>query len=136
MRILILPLALAALAGCTATPAETARAAQREEARQLALATQLDGLVPGRPTSCLDQHGSTQLSSYGSTLLYKAGKNTVYRTDTIGACDGVARGDILVTHSPSGRLCRGDLAQTVDSTSHFFTGSCAIGDFVAYRRPR
>lgn len=136
MRILLLPILLAALASCTATPAETARATEREAARQQALAAQLDGLVPGKPTSCLDSAGSTQLKSYGSTLLYKASNNVIYRTDTIGACDGVARGDILVTRSSSGRLCRGDLAQTVDSGSLFFTGSCAIGDFVAYRKPR
>ena len=56
MRSLILSLiAVASLAACTETPAETARAAEREAGEQARLAHRLAGLVPGKPQSCLDQ---------------------------------------------------------------------------------
>ena len=38
------------------------------------------------------------------------------------------------TRTPSGQLCRGDIAQAVDRTANFPAGSCSFGDFVPYTR--
>ncbi len=138
MRMRILPLLVlpaVLLVGCTQTPAEVERAQVREAGVQEKLAKQLAGLVPGKPTSCINQFPQKQSSGYGATILYRVNRNLVYRSDTVGGCEGIARGDILVTRTPSGQLCRGDIAQTFDQASRFPTGSCSFGDFVPYSRP-
>jgi hypothetical protein len=125
------------LAGCTTSPREAERAATAEAATQEALGTELAGLVPGEPTACLPEPGRSQLSSkgYGATIVYSASRALKYRSDTTGGCERLARGDTLITRTPIGRVCRGDIATTVDRTTGFQTGSCAFGDFVPYRRP-
>ena len=125
------------LAGCTTSPREAVRAATAEAASQQALAAELAGLVPGEPTTCLPEPTRNQLASrgYGATIVYVASPTLKYRNDTTGGCERLGRGDTLITRTPIGRVCRGDIATTVDRTSGFQTGSCAFGDFVPYRRP-
>lgn len=125
--------AMVAVAGCAATPKEQAAAAARAAVAQESLDQALAGLTPDKPVTCLPNFQNRQLKAYGQTLVYTVSRNLKYRTDTSGGCEGVARGDILVTRSPQGRLCSGDIAQTVDQASRFPTGSCAMGDFVPYR---
>jgi hypothetical protein len=124
LSLLMLPAALLA-AGCTQTQAEVERAQVREAGVQEKLAKELAGLVPGKPESCISQFPQKSSSGFGPTILYRASSGLVYRSDTAGGCEGIARGDILVTRTSSGQLCRGDIAQTLDQTSHFPT----------YRRP-
>lgn len=136
MRVILAALPVLLMAGaCTQTPAETARAAARVQIEQEGLAKELAGLVPGKPMSCLDNFRSTQLASYGPTILYRVSKSLVYRTETGGGCTRVGRGDILVTRSPEGRTCAGDISQTFDTGSRMPTGSCSLGQFVPYRKP-
>lgn len=140
MRSLILSLSAAAtLAACTQTPAETARAADRAAGEQAKLEHRLAGLVPGKPQACIDQFQTrdAQVSSYGNTILYSLGRNIAYRSDTAGGCSdlGSAGHNILVTKTFSSQLCQGDIATTVDSTSHFQSGSCGFGPFVRYAKP-
>jgi len=130
MRILISLLVLS-LSG-SAVAADSAAQRRTDEEK---LATALSGLVPDqRPTDCLDQHRSSQTEAYGATILYRVSPTLVYRNDTSGGCEKIASGDILVTTSNSGRLCRGDLARTVSPASRAPTGSCALGSFTAYRK--
>ena len=132
---LLLP--LIGLAACVQTPADTARAAQAHQATQARLDKALAGLTPGETSSCIPTLlPSVQTEAYGSTLLYRAGRNLVYRTETGGGCENAGRGDILVTKQLQGRPCRGDIATTVSPTSRTFSGSCSLGDFTVYRRPR
>ena len=129
MRIL-LPLLAIALSGCAAS-AETQKGATDEAKLTAALA----GLTPQKPQACIDDFQSASIEAYGPTILYKVGRGLIYRSDTAGGCERIARGDILVTRSLSGgRLCRGDIAQTVDSTSHMQTGSCSFAAFTPYRK--
>lgn len=127
---------LAVLAACSTTPEQAERAAEREAAAQESLEAELAGLTPGEPTTCLPTIGRTQVSSkgYGSTIVYRVSDNLKYRTDTSGGCEGIARGDILITSTPIGRVCSGDIAQTFDRVARFPTGSCSFGQFVPYRR--
>lgn len=138
MRIPLSCLAAAlALAGCARTPAETARAADAVAADQQKLDKALAGLTPGKPTDCLPSLPTTrQTEGIGQTILYRVDRSLIYRNDTGGGCERIARGDALVTVSPSGRLCRGDIARTVDLVARFPTGSCSLGSFVPYTAPR
>ena len=133
LPLLMLPAIL--LGACTQTQAEVERAQVREAGVQEKLAKELAGLVPGKPESCISQFPQKQSSGYGATILYRVNSGLVYRSDTVGGCEGIARGDILVTRTPSGQLCRGDIAQTFDQASRSPTGSCSFGDFVPYRKP-
>ena len=140
MRSLILSLtAIATLAACTETPAETARAADRAAAVQAKIAHRLAGLVPGKPQACLDQYEmrDAQVSSYGNTILYTLGRGTAYRSDTTGGCSdlGGSGHNILVTKIYSSQLCQGDIATTIDNSSHMQSGACSFGPFVRYSKP-
>jgi hypothetical protein len=134
---MILPSILVALlaTACAPTPQQAARAAVDADATQAKLAKALAGLTPGKPMSCLSQLQSTNLEAYGPTLLYRVSRNLVYRNDTAGGCERAGRDDVLVTRSPTGQLCRGDIGQTFDRASRFPTGGCSLGDFVPYRKP-
>ncbi len=136
MRILVptLSIAVLALTGCAMSPAETARYQRAQEADRAALGQQLVGLHATSTDSCMNNYGSSSLKAYGSTLVYSVSKNLVFVNDTTGGCEGVERGDILVTKSPSGRLCSGDIAQTVTVGSRVPSGSCALGSFTTYRK--
>jgi hypothetical protein len=138
MRILAPTLALAALAltGCAMSPAETARAQERAAADQAALGQKLAGLHPAGTTDCLDhfQTNNASLSAYGPALVYRVSDRLVYVNDTAGGCEAVSRGDILVTKSNQGQLCRGDIGQTVTPGSRVPSGSCALGSFTKYVR--
>jgi hypothetical protein len=133
LPLLMLPAAL--FGACTQTQADVERAQVREADVQEKLAKELAGLVPGKPVSCINQFPQKQSSGYGATILYRASGNLVYRSDTVGGCEGIARGDVLVTQTPTGQLCRGDIARTFDQASRFPTGSCSFGAFVPYRKP-
>lgn len=137
MRLTMVPIAalLAAAAGCTPTPAQTARAVQQQQSEQIELATALKGLVPGKPTTCLDNYRSYSAKAYGAILVYRVSNSLVYTTDTGGGCSRVGRGDILITRSPTGRNCAGDISQTIDNASRMPTGSCSFGEFTPYRKP-
>jgi hypothetical protein len=128
-----LSVAAIALSSCAMTPAETARAADAKAATQAELGKELAGLTPTDTRECMDNYQSSSLKAYGGTLVYSVSKSLKYVNDTGGGCEAVERGDILVTTSPSGRLCRGDIARTVMPGSRMPSGSCALGSFVTYR---
>ncbi|MET4896145.1 hypothetical protein RN629_03100 [Sphingomonadaceae bacterium jetA1] len=133
---LSLALPLTVLAACAPTAAEQARMAQRSADDQTALARDLRGLVAQKPTQCISQYQTQQMRAYGPTIVYTVSPRLKYVSRTQGGCEGVgegARNDILVTRTSTGQLCAGDIAQTVDRTSGFFTGSCSFGPFVPYR---
>jgi hypothetical protein len=128
-----LSVAAVALSSCAMTPAETARAADAKAATQAELGKELAGLTPTETRDCMDNYQSSSLKAYDGTLVYSVSKSLKYVNDTGGGCEAVERGDILVTQSPSGRLCRGDIARTVMPGSRMPSGSCALGSFVTYR---
>jgi hypothetical protein len=54
-----------------------------------------------------------------------------------GGCTGLGSGNYaLVTHQfGTADLCRGDIAQVVDTLNRIPVGSCVFGDFTPYVRP-
>jgi len=138
MRTTILALSIIALglAGCAQTPQEAARAQADAAATQEKLGRDLAGLTPTGKTDCLNNFGTSSMKSYGSTLVYSVSRGLKYVTDTGGGCEATNRGDILITKSPTGRLCRGDIATTVQPTSRVPSGSCSIGEFTIYKKAK
>lgn len=94
----------------------------------------LAGKQPGEPVSCIPQRQIR--STYyvgGQTILYKFSNNLVYRNDPPGGCPGLTSDLALVTRTPTGMLCSGEIAQVQDFTQKYSPGSCALGKFVPYR---
>lgn len=120
---------VAAVAAGAATPPDTSRAAT-DYAKAIA------GKTPGKPVDCIDTRFSRpSLSAYGDKLIYRVDRKLVYINQTAGGCGGVARGDTLVTRQYQTRLCRGDIAQTVDLPVGMQTGGCALGAFTPWSAP-
>ena len=134
---LIVPSLLLLVAGCAATPKETARAAAAQARQADRLATRLAGYTPGRPQDCLPTiRPAASTETIGATILYVQSVKLLYRNDTTGGCENAEHGDYYGTVSPIGRLCRGDIARTFQAnTGNVPTGSCALGAFVPYTRP-
>lgn len=133
LTLVVVPLALA---GCAQSPADIARTQAKEQATQAELGKQLAGLTKTETRDCIDQYQSSSLKAYGPTLVYTVSNNLKYVNDTGGGCEAIEGGDILVTKSPTGRLCRGDIGTTVSSSSRSQTGSCALGSFTTYKKVR
>ncbi len=132
----LISIALAAAAGAAAMSAAGAEekkpgnSAQRQQAR---LQEELSRLKPQKTVDCIDtRFRNVTLQAIGSKLIYRESRNRIYVSDTTGGCETVARGDTLVTRQFGTRLCRGDIAQTIDRVARFPTGSCAIGTFTPY----
>ena len=143
MRSLILAICCFATAACALTSADRRQIAEDKTQDQARLAKALAGLVPGEPQSCISLtliNSPMHTEAYGSTILYRVSPSLIYRTDTAGGCERIssnrAAGDVLVTRTPTGQLCRGDIAQTYDAVARIPTGGCSFGDFVAYRKPK
>ena len=122
---------LLALAGCMDQGRDVANAET-----QAGLDKALAGLTPGATTSCIPpQPSPVSTKVYGKVLLYKFTNGDVYRNDTAGGCEG-GGDDVLVQVEYEGRPCSGDIIRTVDRYSHIPTGSCALGQFTPYLKPR
>ncbi|WP_293873024.1 MULTISPECIES: hypothetical protein [unclassified Sphingomonas] len=121
-------------AACTQTPQERIATQEANAAAAAKLGKQLAGLTPGPSTSCMPRFPTTQVQAFGPTILYTVSRGLKYRSDTAGGCERVGRGDILVTRSPTGQLCQGDIATTIDQTGRTFSGSCSFGPFVRYSK--
>lgn len=122
------------LAACTLAPPEP-----RTPQQQARLDAELQGLVPGPPQNCYPAYRrGDQVNVDDRTLLMREGKNRVWRSDLIGECSGLSSGHYaLVTESFGGQgLCRGDIAKVADLQTGFLVGSCGIGEWVPYTRPR
>lgn len=111
-------------------------AAPRDRAPDADYQKLIAGKTAGRPQECIDTRFTRpDLSAYGTKLVYRVSNKLVYVSETGGGCERVRRGDTLVTRQFQTRLCRGDIAQTVDLPARIPTGSCALGAFVPYRAP-
>lgn len=128
------PLLLLAVAACAPSASQRVASAAAADKTAADLNRALAGLTPRQPVSCLPTAARTQSTAYGSTIIYTVSRREKYRNDTVGGCESIARGDILVTRSPAGQLCSGDIAQTVDPGSRMQTGGCALREFIPYRR--
>ena len=133
MKAIVPALLLGILAGCATGPMPPAKLGPAEAK---ALATALDGRVPGTPVTCVSAINGRNLRAIGNnTLIYQFSRKTVYRNDLMGACNGLSMGDPMVMTVTNNQYCRGDIARVVNVQSGMMTGSCALGEFVPYTRP-
>lgn len=134
MRGISLLLLGATLASCTAAAPQPMRSLRAQTQYDQLLA----GKVAGRPVSCLPSYKSNDMVTIDdSTVAFKQGSRTVYVNHMQGGCSNLAGSSYaLLTHQFGGSgLCRGDIAQVVDTLNHITVGSCVFGDFVPYSRP-
>lgn len=135
MRMISALVAAAALASCTTAPPPlpTRTAQSQQEFQQL-----LIGKVAQAPISCLPHYRSGDMRVIDdNTIAFRDGSSRVYVAHMQGGCTNLGRpGYALLTKQyGSADLCRGDIAQVVDTQNRFTVGSCVFGDFVPYVRP-
>lgn len=134
MRSMSLLLTAAALAACSTAP-EAPRTAQAEAHLQKLLS----GKSPGPARTCLPHYRADNMVVIDdNTVVFRDG-STVYRNDFQGgACARLGSGFYAMLTRTSGGtgLCRGDIAQVIDTSSGMTIGSCVLGDFVPYSKPR
>lgn len=128
LALLLLP-PIAACSGLGAQPPRTERAQTR-------LTRALEGLVAGPPQRCISpfRRNDQDIIDRG-TILFKNGRDLVYRNDPEGGCQGLDRSRTILVTSINGDYCRGDIIRVLDQTTGSTVGSCAFSDFIPYTRP-
>jgi hypothetical protein len=119
MRILILSTLLLATGTAQAAPPSLDKA--------------LAGRTAGKPVSCIQQNFIDDSQIFDGAILYrmKGGPDYLNRP---AQCSQLRPNRGLISRTPSTSICRGDIVQIVDFSSHFNYGACGLGDFVPYPR--
>ena len=132
MRMLLLAAAATSLVACETTDSQPQ---QRSAQAQATYDRMLAGKTAGRAEKCLPlQRSNDMVVIDDDTILYRDGRTT-YVNQPLGSCNLLGRGSYaLLTRSSGSQLCRGDIASVVDASTGTTVGSCALGDFVPYRR--
>lgn len=130
--------AFAALSLITVSPA-SAQDSDDDAASEMTegeerLARMLEGRVAGEPLDCIRTRPSeSALTIQDTAYVYGRGK-TIYVQQTRHPED-IDRNDIVVIQRFNGtRLCRLDLATTIDRNTGFFTGNVQFDQFIPYTR--
>ena len=135
----ILALSLVALtAGCMADrPMEMSRESARGRPETLAAALG-DRVQAGPPQDCVserDLQGNRSVGE-GAIIFSTRTSGLVYVNQPPAGCPEITSTRALRLRTPSTRVCRGDIVSVFDPVNGFDYGSCGLGDFVPYRRPR
>lgn len=121
------------LAGCTMDNRPSVSAATESARAEADLAAELSGRQAGPAQQCVQLTALRGNRGIGQdVILFEGVGGRVYVNRPSGGCR-LRSGQTLVTRTPSGRLCSGDIAQVVDVPSGP-VGSCTLGDFVPYER--
>ncbi len=95
----------------------------------------LAGRTAGAPVACVNLRDLRGNRSVGDgAILFEGPGGMVYVNRPAGGCPDLNAGRTLVTRTPSGRLCSGDIARVVDPVNGIEYGSCGLAEFVPYRR--
>ena len=97
------------------------------------LAKLLEGREAGEPKSCINLFDSHNLKVIHRTaLVYQRGDTVwVNRPANPQSLDYY---DVLVMKRTSSELCKQDIVTTMDQSTHMFTGSVFLGDFVPHKK--
>ena len=125
-------LAAAALFACAPVDDRARSAASDLRVQQF-----VAGKVAGPPASCLPSYSANDMIVIdGRTLSFRSVGNTTHIVHLTEGCSHLTSGGALLTKSfGGGGLCRGDIAQVIDTSSQMISGSCAIREIIPYRRP-
>jgi hypothetical protein len=135
MRLISLLMLSAVLASCTTAPPTPA---MRTAAKQREFEILLAGKTAQPPISCLPHYRSGDMRVIDDeTIAFRDGRKRTYVVHMRGGCNELGSGHYaLVTRQVgSADLCRGDIAQVVDTLNGITVGSCVFGDFVPYVAP-
>jgi hypothetical protein len=135
MRSICFLLIAAALGSCSTVPQPATRSPGAQRDFEAAIA----GKVPGTPIGCLPSYSAGDMSVIdGRSVSFRSGGATTYIMHLSEGCNELGSGNtaLLTRQFGSSRLCRGDIAQVIDTSSHMTVGSCVIGDIVPYTRPK
>jgi hypothetical protein len=138
MRNVFLTLGIGAsflLVGCSASDTQSIPMALTDKQAKL-LEKQIGGKVAGEAVRCIsDLHQADIIRVSDDLLLYKVSGRLVYQNRLRSPCPGLARdSDIIVTEQFGSQLCRGDIIKLVDRLGGIPGPSCALGDFVPFRK--
>ena len=135
MRFLPLLLIAPAIASCSTAP--SVQSAEQAAMTQTRLAALTAGRVPGQPVSCLSRSQSDDMTIVpGGAVAFRDNSKRLYINDMQGSCPYLRDTNALVTRPiATTQLCRGDIAQLIDTSSRTFVGTCVFGDFVPFTRP-
>lgn len=99
------------------------------------LATALRGLEPAGPAQrCLYLPTDDARIIDSNSFVFRSGSRA-WVNHPLGGCSAATPSATLVLNEPEGHPCRGDIVRLADLSTHSTYGSCALGDFLPYRRP-
>jgi hypothetical protein len=128
--------ALALVGAPVSAQADPDEQAEKEMSKgEQRLAKLLEGRVAGEPQSCITTRPTGEDLTVIPDTAYVYGRgNTIYVQRTLYP-ERISRNDVLISQrfSPT-RLCRQEIATTVDRFTGFFTGAVQLEDFVPYTR--
>lgn len=123
------------LLGLTAAALAAAPAASTDRTKDdAALARVTAGRTAGTPVDCIDRGRSDDFHVAGRHLIFRARARVAYVSELTPGCPTGSR-QALVFRSISSRICRGEIAESVDLLGSAAGGSCTVGVFVPYERP-
>jgi hypothetical protein len=101
------------------------------------LAKMLEGRTAGAPTECISRYPSMSSTTIERTgIVYQVG-NTLYVSRFERGCPELDSFRVLVIKTPSNQLCRGDVADVVETPpSASWVGSCTFGKFTPYAKAK
>lgn len=138
MRSVIPFIAIAAVAGCTAAPPPPPPLAALTTQQQAELNRLIGDKVAGTPQSCLPSYRAEDMRAINDrTIVFRDSPGRAWVMHPQDECNLISGPGpyALVTRTPTTQLCRGEIAQVVDTVSGATVGSCVIGDFIPYVRP-
>jgi hypothetical protein len=93
--------------------------------------------VAGPPKACITLTRTSDQSRIldDHALIYDGFGSTVYLNRPEN-CPALTPWRAVVTRSPGGQLCRGDIINIVDVTTRADFGGCSLGEFVPYSKPK
>lgn len=128
-----------AIAGLALGGVAAAAVSQDPVTRARARAAQvLEGRTAQPPVHCVNQrliHGNRSLDD-GGILFGEDHAATVYVNRPTAGCPSLDAGRFLITRTPTGSLCAGDIVTVREQGAGPDVGSCALGEFTPYRRAR
>ncbi|HEX8579241.1 MAG TPA: hypothetical protein VIA98_03450 [Allosphingosinicella sp.] len=127
--------ALALISGCAASADSEANLRADTDVR---LAGELSNYrQSGQPVSCVNLRNVRGNHSAGEgAIVFEGTGNRLWVNRPAGGCPDLRGDRTLITRTPSGQLCRGDIVRVTELTSGIDYGSCGLGDFTPYERRR
>ncbi len=101
------------------------------------LASRLAGRTAEAPRSCITLRPGLASETVDRAIIYRQSRDLwlVNRPDD-GQCNNLDDRHAFISRTPSTQLCRGDIIQVIDPPLSLPLNTCALGDFVPWRRTK